>query len=133
MRPIPGLVLGAPEIQVRPNRIKLADNNVSALSLALSVDAFNSGLRVAEITVDSKRMDLTLQGRENEVTQTQGVENLPVVTPRGDILPVSSLADVIVTSGPTEIRHIERSSTISLQIKRIDIIPIEAAIDLINN
>ena len=43
MRPIPGLVLGAPEIQVRPNRVKLADNDVSALSLALSVDAFNSG------------------------------------------------------------------------------------------
>ena len=133
MRPIPGLVLGAPEIQVRPNRIKLADNDVSALSLALSIDAFNSGLRVAEITVDSKRMDLTLQGRKNEVTRTQGVENLPVVTPRGDILPVSSLADVIVTSGPTEIRHIERSRTITLQIKPIERIPLEAAIDKIKS
>lgn len=133
MRPIPGLVLGAPEIQVRPNRVKLADNDVSALSLALSVDAFNSGLRIAEITVDSKRIDLTLQGRENEIKATQGVENLPVVTPKGDILPVSSLADVIVTSGPTEIRHIERNRTITLQIKPIDRIPLEAAITQIRN
>ena len=39
---------------------KLKDNNITAQSLALSVDAFNSGLRIAEITVDSKRMDLTL-------------------------------------------------------------------------
>ena len=133
MRPIPGLVLGAPEIQVRPNRVKLADNDVSALALALSVDAFNSGLRIAEITVDSKRIDLTLQGRENEIKATQGVENLPVVTPKGDILPVSSLADVIVTSGPTEIRHIERNRTITLQIKPIDRIPLEAAITQIRN
>ena len=133
MRPIPGLVLGAPEIQVRPNRVKLADNDVSALSLALSVDAFNSGLRIAEITVDSKRIDLTLQGRENEIKATQGVETLPVVTPKGDILPVSSLADVIVTSGPTEIRHIERNRTITLQIKPIDRIPLEAAITQIRN
>ena len=78
-------------------------------------------------------MDLTLQGRENEITQTQGVENLPVVTPRGDILPVSSLADVIVTSGPTEIRHIERNRTITLQIKPIDRIPLEEAIETIEN
>jgi HAE1 family hydrophobic/amphiphilic exporter-1 len=131
MRPIPGLVLGAPEIQVRPNRVKLADNNITAQSLALSVDAFNSGLRIAEITVDSKRMDLTLRGKVNAITQTQGIENIPVVTPSGKILPISSIADVVMTSGPTEIRHIERERTITLQIKPIDKIPLEAAIDMI--
>ena len=89
MRPIPGLVLGAPEIQVQPNRVKLADNNITAQSLALSVDAFNSGLRIAEITVDSKRMDLTLRGKVNAIKETQGIENIPVVTPSGKILPIS--------------------------------------------
>ena len=131
MRPIPGLVLGAPEIQVQPNRVKLADNNITAQSLALSVDAFNSGLRIAEITVDSKRMDLTLRGKVNAITETQGIENIPVVTPSGKILPISSIADVVMTSGPTEIRHIERDRTITLQIKPIDKIPLEAAIDTI--
>jgi hydrophobic/amphiphilic exporter-1 (mainly G- bacteria), HAE1 family len=131
MRPIPGLVLGAPEIQVQPNRVKLADNNITAQSLALSVDAFNSGLRIAEITVDSKRMDLTLRGKVNAITETQGIENIPVVTPSGKILPISSIADVVMTSGPTEIRHIERDRTITLQIKPIDKIPLEAAIDII--
>jgi HAE1 family hydrophobic/amphiphilic exporter-1 len=131
MRPIPGLVLGAPEIQVKPNRVKLADNNITAQSLALSVDAFNSGLRIAEITVDSKRMDLTLRGKENAIKETQGIENIPIVTPSGKILPISSIADVVMTSGPTEIRHIERDRTITLQIKPIDKIPLEAAIDTI--
>ena len=131
MRPIPGLVLGSPEIQVRPNRVKLADNNITAQSLAMSVDAFNSGLRIAEITVDSKRMDLTLRGKENAITQTQGIENIPVVTPNGQILPISSIADVIMTSGPTEIRHVERDRTITLQIKPIDKIPLEAAIEMV--
>lgn len=131
MRPIPGLVLGAPEIQVQPNRVKLADNDVTAQSLALSVDAFNSGIRIAEITIDSKRMDLTLRGKLNAITQTQGIENIPVVTPSGKILPISSLANIVMTSGPTEIRHIERDRTITLQIKPIDAIPLEAAIDMI--
>ena len=131
MRPIPGLVLGAPEIQVQPNRVKLADNNITAQSLALSIDAFNSGIRIAEITVDSKRMDLTLRGKINAITETQGIANIPVVTPSGKILPISSLADIVMTSGPTEIRHIERERTITLQIKPIDKIPLEAAIDMI--
>ena len=99
--------------------------------MALSVDAFNSGLRIAEITVDSKRMDLTLRGKVNAITETQGIENIPVVTPSGKILPISSIADVVMTSGPTEIRHIERDRTITLQIKPIDKIPLEAAIDTI--
>jgi len=36
-----------------------------------------------------------------------------------------------MTSGPTEIRHIERDRTITLQIKPIDTIPLEAAIEMI--
>ena len=76
-------------------------------------------------------MDLTLRGKLNAITETQGIENIPVVTPSGKILPISSLADIVMTSGPTEIRHIERNRTITLQIKPIDAIPLEAAIDMI--
>ena len=129
MRPIPGLDLGSPEVQVRPDRVRLSDNGVTARELAMSVDAFNSGLRVAEITVNSERLDLTLQGPQNDIDHTQGIETLPVVTQSGEILPVSSVADVVVTSGPTEIRHIERERTITLQLRPSDQIPLEAAID----
>ena len=65
MRPKPGLILGAPEIQLIPNRIKLADNNVTLAELSAGIDAFNSGIRIDEIIVNSKRMDLTLMGVEN--------------------------------------------------------------------
>ncbi len=133
MRPIPELVLGSPEIQVRPDRLKLADNNITAESLALSTDAFNSGLRVERITVNSKRMDLTLRGKEDAIKETQGIGNIPIVTPDGNILTVSSVADIIMTSGPSEIRHIERDRTITLQIKPTDKIPLETAINKINS
>ncbi len=63
-RPDPGLELGAPEVRLVPDRVRLADAGVSARNFALSVDAFNDGLRVAEITVDGSRIDLTLMGPE---------------------------------------------------------------------
>ncbi len=131
VQPKPGLILGAPEIQIQPDRVKLADNNVTAEQLAVGIDAFNSGVRVDEIIVDSKRMDLTLMGKENSIVQTQGIENIPIVTSDGKIIPVSSLSNVVYTSGPTQIRHIEGERAITLQIKPADNMALEEAIEII--
>ncbi len=131
MRPKPGLILGAPEIQIVPSRIKLADNNVTASELSAGIDAFNSGIRVDEITVNSKRMDLTLMGVENSISETQGIENIPIVTTNGKIIPVSSLSNIIYTTGPTQIRHIEGERAVTLQIKPADNIALEEAITVV--
>ncbi|MBM86690.1 MAG: acriflavin resistance protein [Rhodospirillaceae bacterium] len=129
VRPRPALSLGAPEVRVMPDRERLADNGVTTRDLGQTVDAFNDGLRVAEITVNGERIDLTLRGPYRHITETQGINNLPVVTKDGMIVPASSLADIIVTSGPTEIRHRERLRTITLQIKPPTDIPLEVAMD----
>ena len=78
-RPEPGHELGAPEVRVIPDPLRLADSGVTARELASTVDAFNDGLRVAEITVDGERIDLVLKGTAGRVTQTQGIANLPGV------------------------------------------------------
>lgn len=129
----PGLELGAPEIRVIPDPVRLADNGVSARELGLTVDAFNDGLRVAEITVEGQRLDLVLMGPENNVTETQGIAALPVVTRSGVILPASALSDVVVTSGPTEIRHSERSRAVTLQITPAPQIPLGDALETIQS
>ena len=131
MRPKPGLVLGAPEVRLYPNRVRLADNRVSAIALGQSIDAFNDGLRVAEITVDGHRIDLTLRGLEDKIDRTQGLANLPVVTADGRILPVSSLADIEITAGPTEVRHLERERTVTLQIMPAPSVALEEAIEMV--
>jgi HAE1 family hydrophobic/amphiphilic exporter-1 len=113
---VPGLELGAPEVRVVPDRVRLADAGVTARELGATIDAFNDGLRVAEITVDGDRIDLTLRGPVAQIKQTQEIDNLPVVTRSGQILPASSLARVVVTSGPTEIRHRERVRTVTLDV-----------------
>jgi HAE1 family hydrophobic/amphiphilic exporter-1 len=131
LRPNPGLELGAPEVRVIPDRTRLADNGVSARELGETIDAFNDGLRVAEVTVGSTRMDLTLQGPNRSVSETQGIANLPVVTSSGTIVPASSLADVVLTAGPTEIRHRERFRTVTLEIRPAPGVPLEEAIEIL--
>ncbi|MBO6559625.1 MAG: efflux RND transporter permease subunit [Nisaea sp.] len=129
VRPQPSLSLGAPEVRVLPNRTLLADNGVTARNLGVTVDAYNDGVRVAEITVQGERIDLTLQGPERHILETQGVRNLPVVTSEGTIVPAGSLADVVVTTGPTEIRHVERLRTITLIVSPPTGMPLEAALN----
>ncbi len=128
-RPNPGLELGAPEVRVIPNRTRLNDNGVTARELAETIDAFNDGLRVAEVTAGSERIDLVIQGPDRNVTQTQGIANLPVVTASGRIVPAGSLADIVLTAGPTEIRHRERFRTVTLQIRPAPGVALEDALD----
>ena len=134
-RPIPGLELGAPEVRLVPDRLRLADAGLTASDLALTVDAFNDGLRVAEITVGSERINLMLKGDPGlQLGQrTQDIGNYPVVTPSGQIVPVSALAQVLVTAGPTEIRHRDRLRTVTLEVRPSDALPLEAAVELLEN
>jgi len=133
IRPKPGLELGAPEVRITPDRIKLADNGVTAKEFGDTIDAFNDGLRVAKITVGAKRLDLVLRGNRQNITETQGINQLPVVTSSGAIVPASSLADMEVTSGPVQIRHLERQRVVSLSIHPPSEMPLETALDKLNN
>ncbi|TCS60354.1 efflux RND transporter permease subunit [Varunaivibrio sulfuroxidans] len=131
LRPRPGLELGAPEVRIIPDPTRLANNAITTREFTQTVDAFNDGLRVAEITVDGQRLDLTLMGPQRHITRTQGVSTMPIVTASGAIVPLSSLAKVVVTAGPTEIRHIERERTVTIQVRPSKKMALESAIALI--
>jgi len=132
-RPIPGLELGAPEVRLIPDRLRLADAGLDSSALAATVDAFNDGLRVAQITIGSDRVDLVLKGDPSvtSAARTQDIGNYPVVTPSGQILPVSALAEVVLTAGPTEIRHRERLRTVTLEVRPSNDLPLEQAVELL--
>ena len=130
-RPNPGLELGVPEVRIVPDRLRLADNDLSAMDLSLAVDAFNDGLRVDETMFSGRVMDITLRGSTDAFKETQNIESIPVVTPQGRIIPVGSVADIEITAGPTAIRHRERLRTITLEIRPAPNVTMEEAIELV--
>ena len=134
-RPIPGLELGAPEVRLIPDRLRLADAGLDAAALAATVDAYNDGLRVAEITEGADRLNLMLLGDRSALTgmRTQDIGGFPVVTPSGQIVPVSALAEVLVTAGPTEIRHRDRLRTVTLEVRPSDALALESAVALLES
>lgn len=130
-RPIPGLELGSPEIRVVPDNTRVTDNKMTNNELAATIKVFNEGLRVDELTVGGKRIDLTIKGSNNKLENTQEIANLPIITTDGNLIPVSSLAKVFLTSGPTQIQHKNRQRTITIQIYPQKDIALERIIEII--
>jgi len=132
-RPQPGLELGAPELRAIPDRVRMADAGVDAQTLALSLDAYNDGVRVKEITIGTERVDLMLKGQMSldENRRTQDIASYPVVAPNGRIIPISALADIKLTAGPVSIRHRERLRTITLEIRPATNLPLETALEIV--
>jgi hydrophobic/amphiphilic exporter-1 (mainly G- bacteria), HAE1 family len=125
----PGLQLAAPEVRIVPDLQRLAAAGMTARDLGQTIDTLNEGMRIAEINVGSRRMDLTLKGPDRAVTATQGIDNLPIVTGVGKVVPTSSLADIEVTMGPSAIRHLDRARTVTMRIRPAKTMPLEVAID----
>jgi HAE1 family hydrophobic/amphiphilic exporter-1 len=73
-------------VRLIPDRVRLADAGVDAQSLALTLDAYNDGVRVEEITVGRDRIDLVLKGREQAVAslRTRTSDRSPWCTLRSD-------------------------------------------------
>ncbi len=132
-RILPGLQLGAPEIRVTPDLRRLAKAGLSARDLATSIDTMNDGTRVAEVNLGSRRIDITLMGPKGLVRNTQGINTLPIVTATGLVVPAESLADIELTSGPTEIRHLDRERSVTIIVTPPKSMPLQDAIEVVRS
>ncbi|MDA0239329.1 MAG: efflux RND transporter permease subunit, partial [Proteobacteria bacterium] len=131
VRANPSLQLLTPEVRLSPDPQRLADNGMTARELGEAIDAFNDGIKVAEVTINGKLTDLMVRGPYKQIGRTQEIDNIPVVTKSGMILPASSLSKIEVTSGPDQIRHYDRERNISLQIAPSRDIPLETAMKMV--
>ena len=66
---------------------------------------------------------------EEDWFRTQDIGALPIYTPRGQTVPLSTVARVEVTTGPEQINHSERSRTISIQVIPPETMQLETALD----
>ena len=127
-RPIPSLDLGNPEVRILPDRVRAADLGLSARDIGSAVNALLDGALVDGYQFQGEEIDLVLRGEEDWF-RTQDIEALPIYTPRGQLVPLSAVARVEVTTGPEQINHIERSRAITVQVIPPETIALETVLD----
>lgn len=129
--PKPSLDLSNPEVHVLPRWRTGADLGVSASDLGYTVDALVDGAYAADYYLEGDKIDLVIRGREGAASRLQDLGQLPVATASGALVPLSTLADIRLGSGPEQINRRERQRTITIQVKPPPEMPLEDAMDRI--
>ncbi|MBT3344469.1 MAG: efflux RND transporter permease subunit [Gemmatimonadetes bacterium] len=127
-RPIPSLDLGNPEVRVIPDRVRAAEVGLTAREIGIAVNALMDGAIVDGYQYQGEEIDLTLRG-DDDWFRTQDIGQLPLFTPGGRLVPLNSVADVVVTSGPEQINHIERDRAITIRVVPPETLALETALE----
>lgn len=114
--PKPSLDLSSPEIHLIPKLLQSAELQISSADLGYITDALVDGAFAGDYYVGGDKIDLTILGLEQTMQSTQDVAALPVATPSGQLVPLGTLADVIMSSGPEQINHRERQRAITIEV-----------------
>ncbi len=131
--PVPSLDLSNPEVHVRPKWENAAQLGISAAELGYTVDALVDGAFASDYYVDGDEIDLSIVGRYEFARSVEDIQALPIATSTGDLVPLSSIANVSLASGPEQINHRERQRTISIQVTPPPTFPLEEAIEKIES
>lgn len=133
-RPIPSLDLQTPEIHVLPDRERARDLGLDARELGVTVDAIVDGAKASEFKLDGREVDLSVIGKElSWKWKTQEIDDIPIYTPDGKLVSLGSVSEVRITRGPQQINHIERNRAITIQFVPSSSLPLERAVDLVEN
>jgi HAE1 family hydrophobic/amphiphilic exporter-1 len=132
-RPIPGLDLGNPELQVVAHRQRAAELGLSNRDLGFAVSVLVDGAKASEYQLDGKEIDLRLMAEGDYAHRTHLLEQLPIATPSGELIALGSVASISVASGPTTIQRSERQRAIIVRVTPDEQMPLEQAMSLIQD
>jgi HAE1 family hydrophobic/amphiphilic exporter-1 len=133
IRPIPSLELLFPEVRIIPDRERLKAAGMSARDLGILLDILMDGREIGDFKQEGqKKIDLVVKASERDIATPEELYSALVVTPGGNVVPVSSLSGLVRTSGITEIRHLERQRTVTLQVTPPFALPLQEAMETID-
>ena len=129
--PIPSLDLGNPEVQVITHRRRAAELGLSNRDLGFMVSALIDGVKASDFRYQGKEVDLKIMLGEGYERRTHLLEQLPIATPSGQLVTLGSVAEISQEAGPVQINHRERERVITLRLNPAERMPIETAMELI--
>ena len=128
IRPIPGLDLSSPELHVVPKLEQASQLGLSTSAMGYAVNALVDGAFAGDYWHEGRRIDLVIFGDGDYISRTQDLENLPIRTPLGQTVRLAAVADVILTTGPEQVNHVERLRSITIQLKPREGLALEGAL-----
>lgn len=111
----PNPEMAQPELAVTPNDRRIAEVGWTRTQVGQTVRALGDGLWLGEHFDGQNRLDIIL--RSPAWTGPEELEQIPVATPSGAIVPLGDLVDVTRTVGPSNISRVDGKRTITLNLQ----------------
>ena len=129
VQPSPGLELAEPELRLVPDDRRIAEVGWNRARMATVVRALGDGAFLGEYFDGNRRYNVIL--RAEEWYTPEQLAAIPLATPGGEIHSLGELARLERTSGPSQIRRVDRRRTLTLQISPPGDMAIEEALNIV--
>lgn len=109
-------VFGAPELEVLPNLKRLAELDMEAAEVAAVVESALGGRFASEFVDGKETLDVVVKLQDVFVTSPEDLRQLQLVTPEGRRVQVQDVAEVVESTGPDKVNHVNIERSISLTV-----------------
>lgn len=108
--------LANPELQVTPDRERLADLGMTTRDLATVVETLLEGTRASIYRDGGKEIDLIVKARKGQILHPAALSACMISTPSGRDVRLGEIARVEKGLGPVRVQHLEQERVISLNV-----------------
>ena len=122
-------ITGAPELQVIPNRERLAEAGLSEGEIGEMVQAALGGLRASEFVDGKRELDVSVELRDTFVQTPEQLRQLAIFNGDGQSLQLADVAEVVETTGADTINHVDLERSITLTAIVANNAPLGALVD----
>ena len=130
VRPFPGLELAQPELRLVPNDRRIAEAGWDRGVLSGIVRAFGDGLFVGDYFDGEQTIDIIVRSEPWDTPEE--LQGMPVATPGAGVLQMGDLVNIVRTSGPEQIRRINRRRTVTLRVSPPENVSLEETVSFLH-
>ena len=122
------------ELRLTPKDEELRKLGMTRTDVGLAAQANGDGvLLFRDYEEDGELKDMkVISADASQGGAIDALLNAPIATPAGQIVDLRNIAKVQRVQGPSEIRHVDRSRAVTLQLTPPEEMPLESAIDRVN-
>ncbi len=134
VRPVPSLENSYPEANFVPNRSKTLANGLTEEDLGLYIDVVMDGRKVGEFKPEqAKKMDLVLRSDKSDIQVPEDISESVIANRFGNLIRIADIADLKYAQGMMQIDHLERKRNIKLEVTPPPDLPLQQAMEIIEN
>lgn len=110
------LSLNQPLIEVKPRWSRLAELGLSNGELGYAISAYSDGAYVDEFILGDDKIDMFIFSSAGNKQNIEQLANSPIMTPSGQVMPLSALADMQASFSSDSLRRVDGNRTVSVYI-----------------